>query len=137
MFRLGLALHQLRPHDISHTIRHKDGRCHEALFGLSGYISRAEHDRQTYHGSKEADERVANHRRDGTVAPFRLPNQDKPDYHGEAAQEEQEDANVSNSGAKPAGQRDSDGANEAKGELEEDALERGVAERGHNEGTKA
>lgn len=137
MFRLGLALHQLRAHDVSHTIRHKYRRRHEALLGLSGYISCTEHNREADHGSEEADQRIANHGRDGTVAPFRLPNKDESGYHGETTHDEQEDADVSDSGADPAGQWDSNGANKAEGKLEQDALERGVAKGRDDEGTKA
>lgn len=118
MFRLRLALHQLRPHDVSHAIRHKYRCRHEALFGLSSHISCTEHNRETYHGSEEADQRIANHGRDGTVAPFGLPNKNESGYHGETTQDEQEDAEVSDSGAEPAGQRDSNGANKAERELE-------------------
>lgn len=71
------------------------------------------------------------------MAPFRLPNKDKSGYHGETTQDEQDDADVADPGAEPAGQWDPNGAHKAEWKLEEDALEGGVAKRGDDEGTKA
>lgn len=137
MLRLRLALYQLRTNNVANTVRHEHGGRHKALFGLARYVSCTEHNGETDHWSEEADQRVPNHGRYGTVAPFGLPYEDEPGYHRETAQDEQRDADVPDSRAEPASERDADSADEAKGELEEDALERGVAESGDDQGPEA
>lgn len=71
------------------------------------------------------------------MAPLGLPDKDEPGYHGKTAQYEQRDANATDSRAEPAGKRDADSANEAEGELKEDALKGRVPKGGNDERSKA
>lgn len=71
------------------------------------------------------------------MAPLGLPDENESGYHRETTQNEQWDANVPNARAEPASKRDTNSADEAEGELEEDALNGGVAESRDDQGAEA
>ncbi|KFY86709.1 hypothetical protein V500_07454 [Pseudogymnoascus sp. VKM F-4518 (FW-2643)] len=70
---LRLTLNQQRPHDIAHTVRHKDRRSHEALLRVPRHIRHPYRDHETHHRPKRPDDAVPRHRRDGANRLKRRP----------------------------------------------------------------
>jgi hypothetical protein len=121
MSPLLFTINQKWSNDIPYTIRYKYCSSHETLLRRSRHVTGTQRNRQAHYRPKEADQRVSDNRSDGAVAPGGFPDRDETGDCGESAEEEHGDA-VPIAGGEVSGQGDTDGADEAKGKLEENRL---------------
>ncbi len=112
---------------IPNTIRHKNRRGRETLLRRPRHIRHADTNDQTDHRPEEADDGVTGHGSRGAAVPRAAPDNGAPGDDGEAAGDEEGDADVRDAGGEVAGQENEDEDDAAKGELEEDGFEGGVA----------
>lgn len=137
MAGFGLGLDELWADDITHAVRDEDGGGHEAFLGLASDIRHADGDDQAHDGAEEADDGVAGDGGRGVVMPRAPPDEGAAGKDGQTAEHQQDDANVRDAAAEVARQQDEDEADAAERELEEDGVQRRVAEGADDERAEA
>lgn len=123
MLRLGLALDELRPHDVAHTIRHEDSRSHSALLRRACDVAHADDDGLADNGAECADDGVSCYGRRSVVRPLALPDHGAAGNDGEAVDDEKDEADVGDFAGEVAAEKDCDEAECSQRELPENRFE--------------
>lgn len=114
---------ELRPDNISHTVRDKNRRGHETLFRCPRYVGHADADDQADHRAEKSNDRVACDGGRGVGGPGAFPDHGAAGDDGETAEDEEDETYVRETRGEVAGEEDEDEADSAEGELEEDGFE--------------
>ncbi|CAL00867.1 uncharacterized protein An12g09610 [Aspergillus niger] len=123
----GLAVHQLRPDDVTHSVGDKHGGRHDGFLGRTGYVAGTEGDDKADNRSEEAGDGVSGNWNCRVVSPVGLPDHHAAGDDGETAGDEHGNARVRNAHADVTAEGDEDDADPTHWELEQNGVEGVVA----------